>query len=306
MRKYWRLIMLIRNKQAVSPRGKVKGFAFGIMAVLMLSLMSTVTVQAIVPVPLGWTLYYAGLSLPGSPYQGVRVYRKTNSRGTYDYVTIVDVRYGTLRNLTGEPSGTNYDMKVKRYGLSEFWSRAVRQNTTSRKAAVVINGTFFYPFANPTTISYGLKADYWIMSLGFDRYASKYSGKVRTFAFDTKYGSSSIQPYYPDDGSIFWGPIPNVVGGLDPTADKEPSASKQRTFAGVRDDNRDGHSETIIFFVSKYATQSRAASVLGSFGAGSKMMLDGGSSTSMYVKGQEVITGSTAIVPQVFVIYTGK
>ena len=298
--------MLIKNKLAGSLARKVRGFAFGVMAVLMLTLVSTASVQAIVPVPLGWTLYYSGLSLPGSPYQGVRVYRKTNSAGTYDYVTIVDVRYGTLRNFTGEPSGTNYDMKVKRYGLSEFWNRAVRQNTTSRKAAVVINGTFFYPLANPSGISYGLKADYWIMSLGFDRYASAYSGKIRTFAFDTKYGSSSIQPYYPDDGSIFWGGIPNVVGGLDPTADKQPSVSKQRTFVGVRDDNRDGHSETIIFFASRYATQSRAASVLGSFGAGSKMMLDGGSSTSMYVNGREVITGSAASVPQVFVIYTGK
>lgn len=298
--------MLIQNKQADSPRRKVRRFAFGIMVVLMLSLMSTVTVRAIVPIPLGWTLYYSGLSLPGSPYQGVRVYRKTNSAGTFDYVTIVDVRYGTLRNFTGEPSGTNYDMKVQRYGLSEFWNRAVRQNTSSRKAAVVINGTFFNPGVNPAGISYGLKADYWIMSLGFDRYASAYSGKVRTFALDTNYGSSSIQPYYPDDGSIFWGGVPNVVGGLDPTADKQPSVSKQRTFVGVRDDNSDTRSETIIFFASKYATQSRAASVLGSFGAGSKMMLDGGSSTSMYVNGQQVITGSTALVPQVFVIYTGR
>jgi hypothetical protein len=298
--------MLNKNKQDVSPVKKARGFAFGVMAVLLLSLMSIATVRAIVPIPFGWTLYYSGLSLPGSPYQGVRVYRKTNSYGTYDYVTIVDVRYGTLRNFTGEPSGTNYDMKVRRYGLSEFWNRAVRLNTTYRKAAVVINGTFFYPFDNPTGISYGLKADYWIMSLGFDRYATAYSGKVRTFAFDTQYGSSSIQSYNPDDGSIFWSGTPNVVGGLDPTADKQPSVSKQRTFVGVRDDNVDTRSETIIFFASKYASQARAVSVLDSFGAGSKMMLDGGSSTSMYVNGQEVITGSAASVPQVFVIYTGK
>jgi hypothetical protein len=295
---------MLMNKHTVS--GKVRRFAFGIMAVLMLSLTSIVTVRATVTIPLGWTLYYSGLSLPGSPYQGVRVYRKTNSSGTFDYVTIVDVRYGTLRNFTGEPSGTNYDMKVKRYGLSEFWSRAVRQNTTSRKAAVVINGTFFNPGVNPTAISYGLKADYWIMSLGFDRFASAYSGKVRTFAFDTTYGSSSIQAYNPKDGSIFWGGTPNVVGGLDVTANKAPTVVQQRTFVGVRDDNWDTRSETIIFFASKYATQSRAESVLGSFGAGSKMMLDGGSSTSMYVNGQEVITGSAALVPQVFVIYTGK
>ncbi len=299
--------MLQRVNRIISSSGKVKYYAFSVMAVLMFSLVSIVQeAKAIVPIPIGWTLYYSGLSLPGSPYQGVRVYRKLNSNNKYDYVTIVDVRYGTLRNFTGEPSGTNYDMKVKRYGLGEFWNRAVNQNTSSRKAAVVINGTFFNPGVNPTGISFGLKADYWIMSLGFDRY--NYGDKVRTFAFDTSYGSSSIQTYNPNYGSIFWGGTPNVIGGLDITANKEPSVVKQRTFVGVRNDNypADDRSETIIFFASRYATQDRAAGVLGSFGAGSKMMLDGGSSTSMYVNGQEVITGSAAVVPQAFVIYTGR
>lgn len=296
--------MLERAKNVLS-RGGIS-FAFIVMAALMLMLGIVQQARATVPIPNGWTLYYSGVSLPGKPYQGVRVYRKLNADNTYDYVTIVDVRYGTLRNFTGEPSGTYYDMKVKRYKLDEFWRRAVSQNTSSRKAAVVINGTFFYPGDNPTAISYGLKADYWIMSLGFDRYARAYSGKIRTFAFDTDYGSSSIQTYNPDDGSIFWGPTPNVIGGLEIDANKEPSVVKQRTFVGVRDDDGDTRSETIIFFASRYATQSRAASVLGSFGAGSKMMLDGGSSTSMYLNGQQVITGSAALVPQVFVIYTGR
>lgn len=292
------------NKQALSTGKKVRRFAFSIVAVLMLSLTSAVSVRAIVPIPLGWTLYYSGLSLPGMPYRGVRVYQKKQNATTIDYVTIVDLRYGTLRNFTGEPSGRDYDMQVRRYRLGEFWNRAVRQSTFSRRAAVVINGTFFNPGVNPSSISFGLKADRWIMSLGFDRYS--YSGQVRTFAFDASYGSSSIQAYNPNDGSIFWNGPPNVVGGLDPAANKERYVSKPRTFVGVRDDNGDRHSETVIFFVSNSATQERAAGVLASFGAGSKMMLDGGSSTGMYVNGSEVVPKSAALVPQAFVIYTGK
>jgi hypothetical protein len=292
--------MLNKNREAVSLSNKVRAFAFSILAVFMLSMMSTVTVRATVPIPLGWTLYYSGLSLPGSPYQGVRVYKKTNSLGTVDYVTIVDMRYGTLRSFTGEVFGE----KVYRYPTSTFWYRAVAQNTSYRKAAVVINGTFFNPNDSTYTgIAFGLKSDWWIMSYG---YAAKTEYQnpflIRTFVFDSPYGSSSIPLY---SRNTFGLGVPNVIGGLDVTAAKNPGSAIERTFVGVRDDNGDTRSETVIFFSSKRATQATAASVLGSFGAGSKMMLDGGSSTSLVVNGSTLI-GPAARVPQAFVIYTGK
>jgi exopolysaccharide biosynthesis protein len=127
---------------------------------------------------------------------------------------------------------------------------------------------------------------------------------IRTFVYDSPYGSSSIQSY---SRSTFGLGVPNVIGGLDVTAAKNPSGAIPRTFVGVRDDNGDTKSETVIFFSSQKATQATAASVLGSFGAGSKMMLDGGSSTGLIVNGgTPLIETKDARVPQAFVIYTGK
>lgn len=202
--------MLNKNRQAVNLSNKVRAFAFSILAVFMLSMMNTVTVRATVPIPLGWTLYYSGLSLPGSPYQGVRVYKKTNSFGTVDYVTIVDMRYGTLRSFTGEVFGA----KVYRYPISTYWFRGKAQNSTYQKASVVINGTFFNPSESTyTSIAFGLKSDWWIMSYGYG--LNEYPGKTMTLVFDSPYGSSSI-PYY--SRSTFGLGVPNVIGGLDVTA----------------------------------------------------------------------------------------
>jgi hypothetical protein len=89
------------------------------------------------------------------------------------------------------------------------------------------------------------------------------------------------------------------------TADKKKSEWIPRTFVGVRDDDGNGHSETVIFYSTKGAPQSRAVSVLSGFGAGSKMMLDGGGSTGLIVGGSEYIPTSRSL-PQVFIIFSGK
>src|SRR5215208_4254353 len=235
--------MLIANNQ-IKAR---KILVFSIMVFLLfIGVADTNAVRAAVPIPSGYTLIFPTSSTSSA---GVRVYEKRNSRGVMDYVTIVDMRYGTLRNFTGEVSGTIYDSAVRRYSIQTFWSRAIAQNTANRKAAVVINGTFFDPNNNPAKIAFGLKADWWRISYGYAVW-NEFPGLIRTFAFDSSYGSSSIQPYNPGDRSIFDGGIPNVVGGLDPSANKDKYNNIARTFVGVGDDNNDTKSETVIFFSS--------------------------------------------------------
>lgn len=293
------------NKQAVKSGKKVRRFAFSIVAVLMLSLTSAVSVRATVPIPLGWTLYYSGLSLPGAPYRGVRVYKKTNS-GVTEYVTIVDMRYGTLRSFTGEvksgPNGPGYSL-ITRYAATEYWRRAQLQNTVWRNAAVVINGTFFDDTSNPAGIAFGLKSEWWRMSYGYEVGWGTFPNQIKTLAYNPDSATSSIQLH---SYSLFDGSWPTVVGGLDVVANKDPNNSaKKRTFVGIRDDNSDGNKETVIFFSSPGATQAWASSVLTQFGATSKMMLDGGTSGSLIVNGQPMYP-SSGKVPQAFVIYTGK
>lgn len=270
---------------------------FGILAALILSLVPILNLapvdkaQAAIPIPSNYQLILQGT--------GLKVYQKKG--GVSDYVSIVDLRYGTLRNFTGSVSGESIYPRT----LTTHWNNAVAQNTSTRKAKVVINGTFFsVKPQNPPTpepLTFGLKADWWRMSYGYNPYEFGV-GKTLTFAFDSSFGISSIQLY---SRATFDGGIPNVVGGLDTTCCKGPSTYNKRTFVGVRDDDGNGHSETVIFFSSASATQYGAVNVLSSFGAGSKMMLDGGSSTALMINGVTKIAPSYSL-PQVFILCEGK
>jgi hypothetical protein len=275
------------NQRSVKVAKRI--VSFSMMALLVIiGLANTNKVQATVPVPAGFQLILSD--------QGVKVYRKNYTGGQPDYVTVVDLRYGTIRNFTGWVTGD----AIERRSLSTHWNNAVAQNTANRRAKVAINGTFFSTDAYPAPIAFGLKADWWKMSYGYG--LNEFPGLVRTLAFDSGFGSSSIQPY---SQSTFDSGIPDVVGGLDPTANKQPSSYTGRTFVGVRDDNGDGHSETVVFFSSNYATQAGAVSVLNGFGAGSKMMLDGGGSTGLIVDGTTYINPARTI-PHAIIICAGK
>lgn len=267
---------------------------FAILATLVIFLASAGISRASVPIPAGFAL--------DKSYTGVRVYKKYNPYGAYDYVTIVDLRRATMMSFTGWVYGNQPENgTIERRTLRTHWNNAVAQNSYARTARVAINGTFFDPSNNPSAISFGLKAGWWRMSYGFE-IGTAYKGFERTLAYDSSFGSSSIQPY---SRNTFDSGIPDVVGGLDPTADKGKYTAKLRTFVGVRDDNGDGHSETVIFYSSKAAPQSWAVTILSGFGAGSKMMLDGGSSTGLIVDGTSYITPVNTL-PQVFIIYSGK
>lgn len=249
-----------------------------------------IQIQA-VPVPSGFRLIFSDT--------GIKVYRKDYTGGQPDFVSVVDLRSATIRSLTGTvtnaPNG-----KVSRKSFSTFWNDAVAQGTTTRKARVLVNGTFFSTNDNPTPIAFGLKVGGTVISYGYG--LNEYPGLIRTLAFDSSFGSSSIQAY---SRATFDSGIPDVVGALDPAANKSSTSYIPRTFVGVRDDDGNGHSETVMFFSSKYATQAGAASVLNSFGAGSKAMLDGGTSSGLIVNGTSYITPGRTL-PHTIVVYAGK
>jgi hypothetical protein len=290
-------IMSVANNRTTVRAVKVKGLVFfSLMAFLMLvSLAPTKKVQAAITVPYGFRQITSGT--------GVRVFEKTYSTGKPDYVVVVDLRYGTLRNFTGSVSGPSYYSTVERRLLRSYWDYAVSRNGYNYTAIAAINGTFFDPKNNPTGIAFGLKADWWIMSYG---YGVNEPGQKLTLAFNSSFGSSSIQPYKVD---TFNDGIPNVIGGYDPWYNKDGRMNQYipRTYVGVRDDNRDGHSETVMFFTSGAATQQLAIDTLAAFGAGDKMMLDGGSSTGLIVRGADkVLPVTSSKIPQAFIFYAGK
>jgi Phosphodiester glycosidase len=230
---------------------------------------------------------------------GVQVYQKDYSGRQSDYVTVVNLEKGTIRNLTGSVTGATTGIKKKL--LSEFWEDAVNKNTSRQKAKVVVNGAFFSTNDDPTGIAFGLKISGNTISYGYG-IGKEYIGQVRIFSFNSQQASANIQSY---DKRIFDSSTQDVVGGLDVTANKYPERNLPRTFVGVRDRDGNGTKETVILYSSSYARQIDADNILTDFGASATAMLDGGGSTGLIVDGKPLILTRRKL-PHAIAVFAGK
>jgi hypothetical protein len=238
--------------------------------------------------------------------EGVRVFRKDYAGNRKDFVTIIDLRHATIRSLTGDvinsPQG-----QVYRKALTEFWSDAVKLETSDQKAKIVVNGTFFADKENgreinPTGISFGLKTKGKVISYGYG--LNEYPGQIKIFAFNIPAHRSNaltawIQPH---NEGLFNRSFPDLVGALDPDVDKQKVKSISRTFLGIRDNDSDGNYETVFIFSSNAATQNSAANILSSFGAVEIVMLDGGGSSGLVIDGTPQIN-TTRTLPHTLAVY---
>lgn len=262
-----------------------------VLPIAAVLLQSTIPQAQAVPVPCGFTAMVSET--------GVKVYKKDNERGQTNYVTVVNLNRGSISNLTGSfintPNG-----EVDRKAMTDFWNDAVKQNTSTRKAKVIVNGTFFSQKYTPTPIAFGLKAAGTTISYGYG--LDEFPNLITTFAFNSLAGTASIQPY---NKLTFDNSTPDVVGALDPTANKSASKYLPRTFVGVRDDDGNGSLETVILFSSASARQIDATNILKDFGAISTAMLDGGGSTGLIINGGTYINAGRT-VPQAIAVYAGK
>ena len=214
---------------------------------------------------------------------GVKVYYKNRQSSKKEYITVIQTTQAKIDNLTGTVFKIPAS-KVSKKSLSQFWQDAVSNNTSTQKARVVINGTFFSTKQEPTGIAFGLKARGNMITYGYG-IANEYPGEIRTFSFNPQAGMSSIQPYSTETFRRF----PEVIGALDANANKAATVDLPRTFVGVRDDNGDNLNETVIFYSSNYARQVDAQNALKCFGANASAMLDGGGSTGIIVDGKPLI-----------------
>jgi hypothetical protein len=214
---------------------------------------------------------------------GVKVYYKNQKSSKKEYITVIQTTKAKIENLTGTIFKVPAS-RVSKKPLAQFWQEAVNKNTSTQKARVVINGTFFSTKQNPTGIAFGLKARDQIITYGYG-IANEYPEEIRTFSFNPQAGNASIQPYSTESFRRF----PEVVGALDANANKAATKYLPRTFVGVRDDNGDNFNETVIFYSSNYARQVDARNALTCFGANASAMLDGGGSTGIIVDGKPLI-----------------
>ncbi|HEY9639542.1 MAG TPA: ricin-type beta-trefoil lectin domain protein [Coleofasciculaceae cyanobacterium] len=227
---------------------------------------------------------------------GVNVYQKDYENADPDFVTVVDLRIATVRNLTGTVNGELIGRKL----LTGFWQDAVDQNSENFKAQVVINGTFFgTDQQSATDIAFGLKARNHIITYGYG--LNEYPGLNKTFAFNSFAANAQIQPY----SNTTFDLTPDVIGALAAQANKSASSRLGRTFVGTIDTDQDSEADTVLFFSSAASTQTHAAGTLQAFGATDVAMLDGGGSTGLIVDGTAYIKTDRTL-PHAIAIFADK
>jgi hypothetical protein len=228
---------------------------------------------------------------------GVKVFKKKD-RSTY--VTIINLRRGEMKNLTGgytdAPNG-----KVGHRSMAQFWQDAIAGNRDRLTAKVVINGAFFAKYNEPTGIAFGLKSDGKVISYGYG--LDEFPGLNKTIAWNNNQHFARITNY--DRVTFTNSQFTDVVGALSARAGKRANRALGRTFIGVKDSNGDGLFETVLVFSSTAARQIDAANTLKSFGANRVAMLDGGGSTGLVVEGKNLIDSGTA-VPHAIAFYSRR
>ena len=233
---------------------------------------------------------------------GVRVYQSLLIKYSQsqvkkqEYITVIDTRKATIKNLTGNITGNN-NSKISKKILSNFWQDALELNTASHKVVAMVNGAFFSTNDNPTDIAFGLKTDNNLITYGY-AIAKEYPGQIRAFAFRPFSGIARIQNYTKQLFSHF----PEVLGALHPLADKSSQKYLPRTFIGVSDLDNNGTQESVVLYSSNYARQIDAIKVLRDFRCRTIAMLDGGGSTGLIVNGRSLISTNRPI-PHAIAVY---
>ena len=242
---------------------------------------------------------------------GVTVYKKNVRGGSPDYVTVVNMTKGTFTHFHGDANFKKGDKRgaaVAKKPFKDFVATARGKETRTRKLVAVVNGSYFFTNDEPARLSFGLKAGGQVVSYGSD--LRGYEGLYRTLAF--KSDRANIQEH----GNTTFNDrtIPDVVGGLDPTAKVDATNYRPRTFIGIcnGDGDRDGTYETVFLYSSKQAKPSEATKVLTDFGANPNkiIQLDGGGSGALYIVGPAVDRPkenySGRNIPHVIAVYAGK
>jgi hypothetical protein len=206
-----------------------------------------------------------------------------------NYVIEADLHQAELRSISGAivPPG-----KVGQFKFGEFWE----QNKASQgKLQVLINGTFFQTYDQPTGIVFGLKQNNQLVTYGYG--LNEFPTQTVTINWSEQ--RIWIEPYQRSNFAM----MPNAVGALAPTAGKNAHKLLPRTFIGVKDQIKGRGYKTVLLFISPAATQSEAEQTLRKFGAEQVAMLDGGASTGLIVNGKIIMQPRTRL-PQTIGIFT--
>ena len=245
-------------------------------------------------VPLNFNLY--------SEEPGVSLYRSNDGNHFVHVIELekggsVKLLYGQVDNINNIGTHPNFYKKT----LKQFWDDF---SNNYQNAFSVSNGATFDTLLNPTPLAHSLKSDGVKITQGYE---GRWPEDVRLLVIWDNHVNIIDEPTAVDGyGNVVLPRVefnnsdaPNILGGFTETvnADSRPyDNNTRRTFAGITD-FREGYYRTLLILNSKTANQQFAGNTLRNFDADEIIMFDGGASTQMMDKNQELIPPGR-LIPQ--------
>ncbi len=247
--------------------------------------------------------------------KGVQLY----SNLTGDYIQTIDLTQNAgIVFLQGERAGDGVEAayqginpQFQRQSLSRFWQDFVQRYGS--RAFSVCNGQFFKG-GNPTELAFPVQTGGQLVSSG---YAGSEEFPYEKVVLGVRNKTAEIVPFseqnnFKQTQFAYEEAIVGIEekGAVDPLKwySKDPGIERPRTFLGVGDINLDRQNETLFILTSPGKTQANAAQLLKKWGANQVMMLDGGGSTQLIVKGKEELSSTDSpprMIPQAIGIFQG-
>lgn len=241
---------------------------------------------------------------------GIKLYR--NPKG--DFIQVIDLSQGaSIELLLGEPVGEGEaaayggeNPLFQRQTLQQFWLEF--SQTFGEKAFSVYNGQFFN-LKNPSALAFPVQVKGKLITTGYAG-NTEFPGEKVVLGLVENW--ADILPFSEDsnfqkDSFSFDHAIVGIRedGGTKTVEwySKEPLKERPRTFMGVANFSH------IFILTSPGKTQGDAAKILKAFGAEKVMMLDGGGSTQLIIKGIDFVSSSDPTprtIPQAIGVFEGQ
>lgn len=245
--------------------------------------------------PSGWTLRES--------YTNVRIYQKGTEQV---YAQVVDIRGGAkVRFIHPGKQGTNPVM-FTRYTLDTIWGYSSGQVS-------MVNGQFFNSGINPTTLSFGVRANSSLLTYGEDKYAYPanlmkqiefYEGGTSSVVGVnvTQWNESQLNSQYSAQ---------NIMVGLDPGVAKSPDSSVARLYmcSKVNPAGPTSPAQWLVVLSAQSSTQSTTLANINAWGCNGTIMFDGSGSSQLKTSGGIRMKGSNGYwlenrdIPQAIAIY---
>ncbi|HIA01411.1 MAG TPA: hypothetical protein EYN66_05805 [Myxococcales bacterium] len=233
---------------------------------------------------------------------GVELYSKSYNSGPSDFVLVVDLEWAQLRSVLGEPGTAGPGTEIGGEAKVTFTKKSLLNHWQTAKAkwpktVAVINGQFFNNLLDPPTLNYPVKTAGEVVS-GKAAATIELVADLRLLQVDNAAGEAQITSF--DSATLYdENSGPEMVAGLDVKPKQGELGYAGRTFVGVQSGGKNA-SDRVLFFVSSYASQTSAASVLSNFGATQQLMMDG--KHAQLIVNSTPLIYSTAAIPHAFAI----